>query len=29
MLYDATRSHYYANALPDFEAMASNARIRT
>jgi hypothetical protein len=28
MLYDATRSHYYANALPDFEAMASNARIR-
>ena len=29
MLYDATRSHYYANALPDFEAMATNARIRT
>jgi hypothetical protein len=28
MLYDATRSHYYANALPDFEAMAANARIR-
>jgi hypothetical protein len=28
MLYDATRSHYYANALPDFEAMATNARLR-
>ena len=28
MLYDATRAHYYANALPDFEAMANNARIR-
>jgi len=28
MLYDATRSHYYANALPDFETMANNARIR-
>jgi hypothetical protein len=29
MLYDATRSHYYGNALPDFEAMALNARIRS
>ena len=28
MLYDAARSHYYANALPDFETMAGNARIR-
>lgn len=28
MLYDAARSHYYANALPDFEVMANNARIR-
>ena len=28
-LYDAARSHYYANALPDFEVMANNARIRT
>jgi hypothetical protein len=28
MLYDAARSHYYANALPDFEAMANNAHIR-
>jgi hypothetical protein len=27
MLYDAARSHYYANALPDFEAMANNARL--
>lgn len=29
LLYDATRSHYYANALPDLEAMANSARIRT
>lgn len=29
ILYDATRSHYYGNALPDFEAMASSARIRS
>jgi hypothetical protein len=28
ILFDATRSHYYGNALPDFEAMANNARIR-
>jgi hypothetical protein len=28
ILYDATRSHYYGNALPDFEVMANNARIR-
>ena len=28
MLYDAARSHYYTNALPDFEAMANNAHIR-
>jgi len=28
ILYDAARSHYYANALPDFEVMANNARIR-
>ncbi|NUT00406.1 MAG: hypothetical protein HOP96_05475 [Sphingomonas sp.] len=28
MLFDATRSHYYANALPDFEVMANGARIR-
>jgi hypothetical protein len=28
MLYDATRSHYYANALPDFEVMATGARLR-
>jgi len=27
LLYDAARSHYYANALPDFEAMANNARL--
>jgi hypothetical protein len=25
-LYDAARSHYYAAALPDFEAIASSAR---
>jgi len=29
ILYDAARSHYYANALPDFETMANNARLRT
>jgi hypothetical protein len=29
LLYDATRSHYYASALPDFEAIASSARIRS
>lgn len=29
LLYDATRSHYYASALPDFETMANNARIRS
>ena len=28
LLYDAARSHYYASALPDFEAMANNARLR-
>jgi len=27
-LYDAARSHYYANALPDFETMVTNARLR-
>jgi len=26
-MYDAARSHYYANALPDFETMANNARL--
>ena len=29
MLYDAIRSHYYGNALPDFEAMANSAKIRS
>jgi len=28
MLYDAARSHYYAAALPDFEAMVASARLR-
>ena len=28
MLFDATRSHYYGNALPDFEVMATGARLR-
>ncbi len=28
MLFDAARSHYYANALPDFEAMVATARLR-
>lgn len=28
VLYDAARSHYYANALPDFEAIVTNARLR-
>jgi len=29
ILFDATRLHYYGNALPDFEVMANNARIRS
>ena len=29
MMFDATRSHYYGNALPDFEVMANGARLRT
>ena len=29
ILFDATRSHYYGNAPPDFEVMANNARIRS
>ena len=28
ILYDAARSHYYPNALPDFEVMANNARLK-
>lgn len=28
ILFDAARSHYYDNALPDFEAIASTARLR-
>ena len=28
ILLDAARSHYYANALPDFEAMVASARRR-
>lgn len=28
IMLDAARSHYYANALPDFEAMVASARIR-
>lgn len=28
IMFDATRSHYYANALPDFEAVTASARIR-
>lgn len=28
ILLDATRSHYFANALPDFEAMVGSARRR-
>ena len=28
ILFDATRAHYYANALPDFESIVANARIR-
>ena len=28
MLYDAARSHYYGNAIGDFEAMAASARLR-
>jgi len=29
MMFDATRSHYYGNALPDFEVMVNGARLRT
>ncbi len=28
ILFDAARSHYYQNALPDFEAMVTTARLR-
>ena len=28
ILLDAARSHYYPNALPDFEAMVASARLR-
>jgi hypothetical protein len=28
ILFDGARSHYYANALPDFETMVRNARLR-
>ena len=27
ILFDAARSHYYGNALPDFEALVSSARV--
>lgn len=29
LLYDAARSHYYEAALPDFEAIAGSARLRS
>ena len=28
ILYDGARSHYYANALPDFEALVASARLK-
>jgi hypothetical protein len=28
VMFDAARSHYYANALPDFEAIVASARLR-
>lgn len=28
VLYDGARSHYYANALPDFEAIVNSARLK-
>jgi len=28
ILYDAARSHYYADTLPDFEAIVASARLR-
>ena len=28
IMYDAARSHYYGNALPDFEALVASARLR-
>jgi hypothetical protein len=29
ILFDAARSHYYENALPDFEAVVASARLRS
>jgi hypothetical protein len=29
IMFDAARSHYYANALPDFEAVVGSARLRS
>jgi hypothetical protein len=28
IMFDAARAHYYQNALPDFEAVVTNARLR-
>jgi hypothetical protein len=28
-MFDATRSHYYGNGLPDFEAVVASARLRS
>ena len=28
IMFDAARSHYYANSLPDFEAIVTTARLR-
>ena len=28
ILFDAARTHYYANGLPDFEAITASARLR-
>ena len=29
IMFDATRSHYYGNGLPDFEAVVASARLRS
>ena len=29
MMFDATRSHYYGSALPDFEVMVNGARLKS
>jgi hypothetical protein len=28
ILFDGAKSHYYGNAIPDFEAIVNSARLR-